>query len=77
MMEQDNIGIIIERLENLKTSNNTEHKAILDQTTKTNGTVADIQRWRFIATGSLLILNALVLPIIIAVVIKFILADLF
>lgn len=73
-MEQTQVeSVIIERLENLKNDNLKEHKAILDQTTRTNGLVADIQKWRFMMTGAFILLNVFVVPIIIAVVINYIL----
>jgi hypothetical protein len=66
------IGIVIERLDNLKSDNAQEHKAILDQVLKTNGAVADIQKWRYLITGALVIMNIFIVPIIVAVVVKYI-----
>jgi len=44
----------------------------LEQVIKTNGTVADIQKWRYLCNGALLLLNAIVIPVIVAVLIKYI-----
>jgi hypothetical protein len=68
-----NEEVILERLNNLINDNKEEHKSILAQVTKTNGSVADIQRWRYIATGVILLMNVLILPIILAVVIQYVL----
>ena len=80
-MEQTPIeAVIIERLDNLKrdneefkADNKREHEMILSQTTKTNGTVADIQRWRYIMTGAIIIMNVFLVPIIVSIAIKYIL----
>jgi len=76
-MEQNSIGIVIERLDNFKTDNAQEHKAILEQVKKMNGSIAEIQKWRFLTTGALIIMNIFIVPIILAVVIKFVLSELF
>ena len=67
---EDNLKVIIERLNNLVEENKEEHKKILEQTTKTNGTVADIQKWRFLITGGLIVSNAIILPIIFILISK-------
>ena len=80
-MEQSPVeAVIIERLDNLKKDNEEfkednkrEHEKILTQTTKTNGQVADIQRWRYIVTGAIIIMNVFLVPIVIAVVAKYVL----
>jgi len=64
---------ILERLNNLIMDNKEEHKNILAQTTKTNGSVADIQRWRYICTGVILLMNVFFVPIILAIAIQWIL----
>jgi len=69
-MEQTN-DVIIERLDNFIRENSEEHKALLEQTTKTNGTVADIQRWRYMLTGGFIISNIIIVPILIAMIMKF------
>jgi hypothetical protein len=67
-----NLEVIIERIANLREENAKEHATILAQTTKTNGTVADLVKWRYLITGALIIMNIVLVPIIIAVSIKFI-----
>lgn len=69
---ENNIDVVIERLNNLLKENKEEHESILAQVTKTNGSVADIQKWRYILTGAIIIMNVFLVPIIIAVTISFI-----
>lgn len=38
--------------------------AILEQTKKTNGSVADVQKWRNTLTGAFVVVNAIVVPIL-------------
>lgn len=64
--------VIVERLENLLRENSEEHKNILAQVVKTNGSVADIQRWRYLASGVILAMNVFIVPIILTIVIQFI-----
>jgi len=71
-MEQNNHGVIIERLNNLIKDNKEEHESILAQVTKTNGAVADIQKWRYILTGGFIISNVIIVPIIIALILKYV-----
>jgi hypothetical protein len=71
-----NLDVIVERLQNIKEDNAQEHAAILEQAKKTNGTVADLVKWKERMLGALIIMNALILPIIISVVIKFVIKDL-
>jgi hypothetical protein len=65
------LEVIAERLDNLIADNTEEHEKILVQTTKTNGSVADLLKWRYIITGALVIMNAVLVPVIVAVLIKF------
>ncbi|MFA6201514.1 MAG: hypothetical protein WC679_14030 [Bacteroidales bacterium] len=44
-MNQENIDVIVERLENLKQQNTEDHEKIIAQTTKTNGTVKRHDKW--------------------------------
>ena len=67
----ENIQVIIERLDNLKEDNVQEHKSILAQVTKINGSVAGIQKWRYMLTGGFIISNIIIVPIIVALILKF------
>ena len=69
-MENTELATIIERLNNLIDSNQLSHDAILQQVTKTNGKVAENTKWRHILAGGLIVSNAIVVPIIIAIVLK-------
>lgn len=69
-MEQNNV--IVERLDNFIKDNAEEHESILAQVTKTNGSVADIQKWRYLITGGFIVSNIIIVPIIIALILKFV-----
>ena len=69
---ETNLDVIRERLDNLITDNEEEHARILEQTTKTNGEVADLKKWRFFISGAVAVLSTLVVPIIVAIAIKYI-----
>lgn len=73
----DNLGVIVERLTNIELENAREHSTIIDQVKRTNGTIADIQKWRYTTNGALILLNIMVVPVIIAVIIKFVLEFIF
>lgn len=62
--------VICERLENFFRENKADHEAIITQTTKTNGSVASLQKWRYQITGALVVLNIFVVPIILFLVYK-------
>jgi hypothetical protein len=62
-----NLEVIVERLDNLKEDNAQEHQAILVQTTKTNGKVADIIRVQERMIGALIAINIIILPVVIGV----------
>jgi hypothetical protein len=60
-----------ERLNNFFRENKEDHNEIIKQTTKTNGTVQDLQRWRYTMTGGLLVLNLFIVPVVIFLVCKY------
>ena len=60
--------VICERLENFFRENKSDHEQIITQTTKTNGSVASLQKWRYQITGALIVLNIFVVPIILFLV---------
>ena len=62
--------VIIERLDNFIEVNKEQHDSILEQVTKTNGSVAGIQKWRYMITGGIIISNIIIVPIIIAIIMK-------
>ena len=72
-----NLEVIIERLDNIKSDNAQEHSQIFEQVKKTNGVVADIQKWRYLVSGALILMNAILVPVIVAVIVKFILKEFF
>jgi hypothetical protein len=73
----ENLEVIIERLTNFQQANAEDHSAILEQVKRTNGSVADIQRWRYMITGALIIMNIIIMPVAIAIITKFLINNLF
>ena len=64
MLKTTDICVIIERLNNLIASNTEDHKQILTQTTKTNGTVSEIKEWKAKAQGGFIVINVIVVPVV-------------
>lgn len=69
-MTETTKDVIIERLDNFIKVNKEQHDSILEQVTKTNGSVAGIQKWRYMITGGIIISNIIIVPIIIAIIMK-------
>lgn len=67
---QKNDSVFSEKIDNFIGESRDDRKKILDQVLKINSTVADIQKWRFIITGGLIVMNVIFVPIIIALVIN-------
>ena len=63
--------VIIERLENLLRENSEEHKNILAQVTKTNGSVTDLMKWKERLFAILIFMNIFLVPVIVAVFTRF------
>jgi Mg2+ and Co2+ transporter CorA len=74
-MTQEDINVIVERLKNFQEENNKSHERLIAQTTKTNGSVAEIKMWQERIIGAITILSAVILPIFISVVIKFVISN--
>jgi len=56
--------VLCERLENFFRENKGDHEMIIAQTTKTNGSVASLQKWRYQITGGMIVLNIFIVPIV-------------
>ena len=69
-MKKLTLDVIDERLNNFFRENKEDHVAIITQTTKTNGSVASLQKWRYQITGALIVLNIFIVPIILFLVYK-------
>ena len=70
-MTEITIEVLNEKLSNFFRENKEDHTEIIKQTTKTNGTVQDLQRWRYTMTGGLCILNIFIVPVLLWLVYKY------
>jgi ABC-type phosphate transport system permease subunit len=73
----EDLSVVVERLDNIKAENTKDHLQIFEQVKKTNGTVADLVRWKERMLGAIVIMNIIIVPIIISVMIKFTIDNLF
>lgn len=60
--------VLCERLDNFFRENKSDHEQIIAQTTKTNGSVASLQKWRYQITGALIVMNIFIVPIVLFLV---------
>jgi hypothetical protein len=60
----DKLRAIKDNVKMIKDNNTVEHCQIIEQTTKTNGTVRSLQIWKAYITGAITVLTVLVLPIV-------------
>ena len=74
-----NLDVIVERIDNFRKDedareikNSQEHQAILAQTTKTNGKVAEISKIQERLIGGLIVLNIFIVPVIIKLILSWI-----
>ena len=77
MQESLNVKVVIERLDNLIETNKNEHKTIIDQVRKTNGTIGvhdtridRLERWRSTITGALIIINLIIVPVLLYLILR-------
>ena len=56
--------VLLERINNLIETNKSEHKAILIQTTATNGRVNKLELWQNRIIGGMIIVDIIVIPLI-------------
>jgi hypothetical protein len=70
-MPETSNEVLAERLEGLShlinekfNENERSHKMILEQTTKTNGSVANIKEWKNRITGGLAVSNIFIVPVL-------------
>jgi len=71
MSEKPDIKVLLERVDNLIETNKNEHKTIIDQVRKTNGTlgvhdvrIGKLERWKSTITGALIVINVIIVPIL-------------
>lgn len=68
MKNTPDTDVICERLDNLIKTNKEEHGRIIEQTTKTNGSVKEIQKWKERINGGFIVSNAIIIPILITLI---------
>lgn len=79
MPKKVTIDVLAERIDGLReffeekidttiSANKEAHDKIIEQTTKTNGSVRELQKWRSYILGALSVLTVLVLPILIMII---------
>ena len=67
MDQQINVDLILEKIENLSQNfknhtaeNKNSNNLILEQVKRTNGRVTQLEKWRYLITGGLLLLSIIV-----------------
>ena len=70
-MEQSN-EVIVERLDNLTRDNTKEHAIIIEWLKKSNGDTSKNTKWRHYTTAGIVITDAILVPILITIALKFI-----
>ena len=69
-MEKITLEVLDERLTNWFRENKEDHETIIVQTTKTNGKVSELEKWKNNMTGALIILNVVVWPLVLLFITK-------
>jgi len=67
---QKNDSVFNEKMDNFILESREDRKKILAQVTRTNGTVAEIQKARYLLTGGLIFMNIIFVPVIVTLIIK-------
>lgn len=65
-------ALMNQKIDDLLKDNKEAHDKILEQVKKTNGSVAEIQKWRYLINGGLIVMNILFVPVLIWFLINFI-----
>lgn len=69
-MQKITLEVIHERLNNLITDNKDDHEKIIEQTTKTNGTVSKHDVWLNRIIGGLILTEIILVPLAIYIITK-------
>ncbi len=78
MEESPSNAVLAEKINALKEiviadrlSSSLKQTEILNQVTKTNGRVNSLEKWKNVATGAMLILTSVVVPVLVALAINY------
>jgi hypothetical protein len=69
-MKKITLEVLDERLTNWFRENKEDHDTIIVQTTKTNGRVNELDKWKSQMTGAMIILNVVIWPIVLLFITK-------
>jgi len=77
-MEEPSNAVLLAKLESMsavvlanQTQNQADHVSIITQTTKTNGRVSELEKWKNITLGFVVFANLIVIPIALTLISKY------
>ena len=77
-MDEPSNAVLLAKLESMsavvlanQTQNQADHVSIITQTTKTNGRVSELEKWKNITLGFVVFANLIVIPIALTLISKY------